>query len=86
MRVPSRVFSDPLRDGDLTAARTAEDTVVANRCSDLKVAADTVGWSTCNFVRAPAHTALAPSVRVSFPVTDRTGFRLSYAHQTQAPM
>ena len=84
-RVPSRVFSDPLRDGDLTAARTAEDTVVANRCSDLKVAADTVGWSTCNFVRAPAHTALAPSVRVSFPVTDRTGFRLSYAHQTQAP-
>jgi hypothetical protein len=84
-RVPGRVFSDPLRDGDLAAALTAEDTLVANRCNDLKVAGDTVGWSTCNFVAAPAHTALAPSVRVSFPVTDRTGFRLSYAHQTQSP-
>jgi hypothetical protein len=28
---------------------------------------------------------LAPSIRVSFPVTDRTGFRLSYAHQLQSP-
>lgn len=84
-RTPSRVYSDPLRDGDLASALTAADTAVANSCAAFKAAADTVGWSTCNFVEAPSHSALAPSVRVSFPVTDRTGFRLSYAHQTQAP-
>jgi hypothetical protein len=32
-----------------------------------------------------SHSSWAPRVRVSFPVTDRTGFRLSYAHQTQSP-
>ena len=31
------------------------------------------------------HTALSPRLRVSFPVTDRTNFRLSYAHQVQSP-
>ncbi|OYV64327.1 MAG: hypothetical protein B7Z72_13385, partial [Gemmatimonadetes bacterium 21-71-4] len=29
--------------------------------------------------------ALSPTLRVSFPVTDRTGFRLSYSHQVQTP-
>ena len=32
-----------------------------------------------------AHTAWSPRLRVSFPVTDRTNFRLSYAHQVQSP-
>jgi hypothetical protein len=36
-------------------------------------------------VNSQKHTAWAPRVRVSFPITDRTGFRLSYAHQTQVP-
>ena len=40
---------------------------------------------TANFVAAPAHTAWSPSVQVSFPVTERSNFRLSYAHQVQAP-
>jgi hypothetical protein len=31
------------------------------------------------------HSALSPRLRVSFPVTDRTNFRLSYAHQVQSP-
>jgi hypothetical protein len=37
------------------------------------------------FVRDRGHGALSPRVQVSFPVTDRTNFRFSYAHQTQAP-
>ncbi|HKA58516.1 MAG TPA: TonB-dependent receptor [Gemmatimonadales bacterium] len=40
---------------------------------------------TANFVVAPAHTAWSPSVQVSFPVTEHSNFRLSYAHQVQAP-
>jgi len=40
---------------------------------------------TANFVAAPAHTAISPRVQVSFPVTDHSNFRLSYAHQVQSP-
>jgi carboxypeptidase family protein/TonB-dependent receptor-like protein len=31
------------------------------------------------------HGYLSPHIQVSFPVTERTNFRLSYAHQVQAP-
>ena len=37
------------------------------------------------FVRDKSHDYLSPHVQVSFPVTDRTNFRLSYAHQVQTP-
>jgi outer membrane receptor for ferrienterochelin and colicin len=37
------------------------------------------------FAKAPSHTNWRPVVRVSFPVTDKTGFRLSYSHQVQTP-
>jgi hypothetical protein len=37
------------------------------------------------YVDDEAHDYLSPHVQVSFPVTDRTNFRLSYAHQVQAP-
>ena len=37
------------------------------------------------YVEDEAHDYLSPHVQVSFPVTDRTNFRLSYAHQVQAP-
>ncbi len=37
------------------------------------------------FVRDESHDYLSPHIQVSFPVTDRTNFRLSYAHQVQAP-
>jgi len=37
------------------------------------------------FVRDRSHKYLSPRVQVSFPVTDRTNFRLSYSHQVQAP-
>lgn len=32
-----------------------------------------------------SHSTWSPRVRVSFPVTDRTNFRLSYSHQVQSP-
>jgi hypothetical protein len=32
-----------------------------------------------------SHATWSPRVRVSFPVTDQTGFRLSYSHQVQTP-
>ena len=37
------------------------------------------------FVRDRGHSYLSPRVQVSFPVTDRTNFRLSYSHQVQVP-
>jgi len=32
-----------------------------------------------------SHNYLSPHIQVSFPVTERTNFRLSYAHQVQTP-
>jgi outer membrane receptor for ferrienterochelin and colicin len=37
------------------------------------------------YVRDKSHNYLSPHVQVSFPVTDRTNFRLSYSHQVQTP-
>ena len=37
------------------------------------------------FAEDKSHNYLSPHVQVSFPVTDRTNFRLSYSHQVQAP-
>ncbi len=43
------------------------------------------GQPLVKYVRDPAHEYVSPHVQVSFPVSDRTNFRLSYAHQVQAP-
>jgi hypothetical protein len=40
---------------------------------------------TAGFVADKSHDYLSPHVQVSFPVTAKTNFRLSYAHQVQAP-
>ncbi len=40
---------------------------------------------TALYVRDKSHGYLSPHIQVSFPVTDRTNFRLSYAHQVQTP-
>jgi hypothetical protein len=37
------------------------------------------------FTPAEQHKTLSPRLRVSFPITERTDFRLSYAHQVQTP-
>lgn len=92
-RAQSRTFNDPLRTGDLSTAFTAADTAMAQRCGSIyntvisaaATYADTVALSTCNFVSAENRSRVSPSLRVSFPVTDKTGFRLSYSHQVQIP-
>jgi outer membrane receptor protein involved in Fe transport len=40
---------------------------------------------TANLIASQVHSAWSPRVQVSFPVTERTNFRLSYAHQVQVP-
>ncbi len=37
------------------------------------------------FTPAATHWLLSPRLRVSFPITERTDFRLSYAHQVNTP-
>jgi hypothetical protein len=40
---------------------------------------------TALLIPVESHSAWSPRVRVSFPVTERTNFRLSYSHQVQSP-
>ncbi|HTS63434.1 MAG TPA: TonB-dependent receptor [Candidatus Acidoferrales bacterium] len=90
-RVPGRVFTDPLRSSTLTLAQklatsyTAQDSVMARACDADLAAADSAALATCNFFKARPQSTLSPTLRVSFPVTDRTAFRLSYSHQVQTP-
>ncbi len=37
------------------------------------------------FPKDQSHNYVSPHIQVSFPVTERTNFRLSYSHQVQAP-
>ena len=37
------------------------------------------------FTPSVGHSSVSPRLRVSFPVTENTGFRLSYSHQVQTP-
>jgi hypothetical protein len=43
------------------------------------------GQDLVTFIPDAGHHYISPHIQVSFPVTDRTNFRLSYAHQVQAP-
>lgn len=36
-------------------------------------------------VTDPSHDYISPAIQVAFPVTEKTNFRLSYRHQSQAP-
>ncbi|MEO7987600.1 MAG: TonB-dependent receptor [Gemmatimonadales bacterium] len=61
----------------------------ASRPSPFPVISTLPGFDPANptaqFVRDKSHHYISPHVQVSFPVTDRTNFRLSYAHQVQQP-
>ncbi len=92
-RLTGSTYTDSIRTGNLAFAYSAADTLMAGRCGALystvqagtATLADSTAWSTCNFSRAAAQGALSPRLAVSFPVTDKTGIRLSYAHQLQTP-
>ena len=73
---PSRIFTHPNYDPTLSAE---EQACTGAQCDEAG-AIDTYIWKT-----SESHTAWSPRLRVSFPVTDRTNFRLSYAHQVQSP-
>ena len=61
----------------------------ASRPQDYPVISTLDGFDpdnpTAQFLRDDSHNYVSPHVQVSFPVTERTNFRLSYAHQVQAP-
>ena len=73
---PARIFTNPAYDPDVPI----EDLTCTGAQCDEDGAVDTYVWRA-----AETHTAWSPRLRVSFPVTDRTNFRLSYAHQVQSP-
>jgi hypothetical protein len=83
-----------------TAARDLDDGVDDNLCGQLPEGqrirsveitsnANVTGGDVASvdelYFPDESHGYLSPHVQVSFPVTDRTNFRLSYAHQVQAP-
>jgi hypothetical protein len=96
-RVPGRVFTDPFRSTSLTLtdklamSYNAQDSAMARACqAALDANAATAGsgdaaLATCNYFKAAPQSILSPNLQVSFPVTDRTGFRLSYAHEVLTP-
>jgi hypothetical protein len=62
---------------------TAGDTVSFPRISSMP--GFDASNPTAKMREDPAHSYLSPHIQVSFPVTERTNFRFSYAHQVQAP-
>jgi hypothetical protein len=71
--LPSRTFTTPTFVTNYADAATNDATYAA-------YLADRDIWTP-----SEGHSTIAPRLRVSFPVTEETGFRLSYAHQVQTP-
>lgn len=69
-RTPGRISTHP----DWNPAAATDDAVYQAMLADTNI-----------FVPAVGHHAISPRLRVSFPVTEATGFRLSYSHQVQTP-
>jgi hypothetical protein len=67
---PGRIFTHP----DYNPAAATDDAIYAQMLADRNIFTPSVG-----------HSAISPRLRVSFPVTEQTGFRLSYSHQVQTP-
>jgi hypothetical protein len=67
---PARISSHP----DWDPAAATDDAVYEQMLANRDIFTPSVG-----------HSTLSPRVRVSFPITEKTGFRLSYAHQVQVP-
>jgi hypothetical protein len=72
-RTPGRIFTHPDFTAQFATAGT-DDAVYQRFLADTNV-----------FVPSVGHHAISPRLRVSFPVTEATGFRLSYSHQVQTP-
>ncbi len=79
---PGRIFSHPLWDVD-----AATDDQVYNDLLNLRADPNDAvpDYLQQVFTDSKSHTALSPRLRVSFPITEQTGFRLSYSQQVQTP-
>src|SRR3989442_3063235 len=66
---PGRIFTNP---GWNTALAPTSDTAYQNSLARV-------------FTPSTGHHTLSPHLRVSFPITEQTDFRLSYSHQVQTP-
>ncbi len=53
--------------------------------TEVDIVSGLEGCSLTIFRQDESHNYLSPHIQVAFPVTDRTNFRLSYAHQVQTP-
>jgi hypothetical protein len=72
-KTPGRIYSNPVYGANYVNAPT-DPAVYAAFLADTNIWAKSVG-----------HHTISPRLRVSFPVTENTGFRLSYSHQVQTP-
>jgi hypothetical protein len=67
---PARISSHPDWDGNAATS----DQIYQQMLDNPDIFTPSVG-----------HSTVSPRLRVSFPITEQTGFRLSYAHQVQTP-
>jgi hypothetical protein len=66
---PGRIYSNPAFNQSASASN-----------------ADSLAASIARvFTPAIGHSSISPRLRVAFPVTEHTSFRMSYAHQVQSP-
>jgi hypothetical protein len=72
-RTPGRIYTNPAYQANYINSPN-DPAVYAAFLADTSIFTPSVG-----------HSALSPRLRVSFPVTENTGFRLSYSHQVQTP-
>ncbi len=70
---------------DSRASRPAGFPVISSHPVFVQFGADSFFNDPNLWRRDQSHDYISPHVQVSFPVTDRTNFRLSYAHQVQVP-
>ena len=67
---PGRIFTHP--DWNVDAA--TDDAIYQQMLADTNI-----------FQPSQGHHTVSPRLRVSFPITEQTDFRLSYSHQVQTP-
>jgi len=72
-KTPGRIYTHPDYAANYVTA-PSDPAVYAAFLADTNIWAKSVG-----------HSTISPRLRVSFPVTENTGFRLSYSHQVQTP-
>ena len=79
---PGRIFSHPLWDVDASTDDAVYNDLLNRRADPNDTIPDYLQQV---FTDSKSHTALSPRLRVSFPITEQTGFRLSYSQQVQTP-